>query len=98
MVFSLKSASFENENCFTKQEERNDVMTLGNRIRTRREELKLTQNELAKRTHLRQNYISRLENDKFEPTATVIILLAKTLKLPIEELLGVNETNYSFQN
>lgn len=73
-------------------------MTLGNRIRNRREELKLTQNELAERTHLRQNYISRLENDKFEPTATVIILLAKALKLPIEELLGVNEINYSSKN
>ena len=67
-------------------------MTLGNRLRNRREEFQLTQNEIAERTHLRQNYISRIENDKFEPTATVIILLAKALDMPVEELLGINDT------
>ncbi len=66
-------------------------MTLGNRIRNRREELGLTQNEIAEKTHLRQNYISRLENDKFEPTATVIVLLAKALNMPVGELLGIND-------
>lgn len=67
-------------------------MTLGNRIRNRREELRLTQNEIAERTQLRQNYISRIENDKFEPTATVIVLLAKALDMPVGELLGISDT------
>ncbi|MDE6780868.1 MAG: helix-turn-helix transcriptional regulator [Ruminococcus sp.] len=65
-------------------------MTLGNRIRTRRERLGLTQNEIAEMTQLRQNYISRIENDKFEPTATVVVLLAKALDMPVGELLGIN--------
>lgn len=40
-------------------------MTLGNKIRNRREELGLTQPELAEKTKLTQGYISRVENDKF---------------------------------
>lgn len=66
-------------------------MTLGNRIRNRREELKLTQEELAEKTQLRQNYISRVECDKFEPTATVIVVLAKALMMSADELLGMND-------
>ncbi len=68
-------------------------MTLGNRIKNRREEMKLTQEELAERTQLRQNYISRVECDKFEPTATVITVLAKALAMSADELLGMNEVN-----
>ena len=68
-------------------------MTLGNRIRNRREELGFTQIELAKKAKLHQGYISRVECDKFEPTATVIMVLAKALAMSADELLGMNEVN-----
>lgn len=57
-------------------------MTLGNRIRTRREELGLTQVELAERTRLTQGYISRAESDAFIPKATTLMVLAISLELP----------------
>ena len=66
-------------------------MTLGNRIRNRREELGFTQIELAKKTKLHQGYISRVERDKFEPTATVIMVLAEALSMSADELLGMND-------
>lgn len=66
-------------------------MTFGQKVKNRRKELGMTQEELAERTQLRQNYISRVECNKFEPTATVIIVLAKALAMSTDELLGMND-------
>ena len=55
-------------------------MTLGNKIRNRREELGLTQPELAEQTKLTQGYISRVENDKFIPKASTLLIQPKRLK------------------
>ena len=68
---------------------------LGNKIRNRREELGLTQPELAEKTKLTQGYISRVENDKFIPKASTLLLLASSLKLPAKELLSVSERRSS---
>lgn len=57
-------------------------MTLGNKIRNRREELGLTQPELAQKSKLTQGYISRIENDGFIPKATTLMVLAFALDLP----------------
>lgn len=56
-------------------------MTLGNRIRNRREELGLNQIELAEKSRLTQATISRIESDKLIPKATTLIVLAITLDL-----------------
>lgn len=56
-------------------------MTLGNRIRSRREELGLTQPELAQKSKLTQGYISKIENDSFVPKATTLMVLAISLDL-----------------
>ena len=66
-------------------------MTFGQKVKNRRKELGMTQEELAERTQLRQNYISRVECNKFEPTATVIMVLAKALTISADELLGMND-------
>lgn len=63
-------------------------MTLGNRIRTRREELGLTQVELAEKTKLTQGCISRIESDAFAPKATTLIVLAISLSLPPNAFLN----------
>lgn len=56
-------------------------MTLGNRIRSRREELGLNQIELAKKSKLTQASISRIESDRIAPKATTLIALAIALDL-----------------
>ncbi len=56
-------------------------MTLGNKIRNRREELGLNQIELAEKSRLTQATISRIERDIIVPKATTLIVLAITLDL-----------------
>lgn len=62
-------------------------MTLGNKIRNRREELGLTQPELAEKSKLSQSWISRIESDKFIPSAATLIVLAVSLDLAPNEFL-----------
>lgn len=66
------------------------IMTIGNRIKERREELRLTQKELAEKAELSQPYVSQLEKGIFDPTAPVIIKLAAALGMSADELLGIN--------
>ncbi|MBR1592519.1 MAG: helix-turn-helix transcriptional regulator [Ruminococcus sp.] len=66
-------------------------MTLGNKIISRREELKLTQQELAQRSRLSQGYISRVEKDMFIPKATTLLALALSLELPYNALLKYSD-------
>lgn len=56
-------------------------MTLGNRIRNRREELGLTQPELAQKSGLTQGYISSVERDMYVPRSTTLMMLAISLDL-----------------
>lgn len=56
-------------------------MTLGNKIRNRREELGLNQIELAKKSRLTQGTISRIESDIIAPKATTLMMLAISLDL-----------------
>lgn len=62
-------------------------MTLGQKVRLRREELGYTQKELAKRTQTSQPYISRLEKDDFNPSTQMVISIAVTLGVSIDYLL-----------
>lgn len=62
-------------------------MTLGNRIRNRREELGLTQPELAHKSRLTQGYISRIESDSLVPKEATLIVLAFALELPFNEFI-----------
>ncbi|MGN0574642.1 MAG: helix-turn-helix domain-containing protein [Ruminococcus sp.] len=62
-------------------------MTLGNKIRSRRKELGLTQPELAAKSRLTQGYISRVENDEYVPKAATLIVLAISLDLAPNEFL-----------
>ncbi len=62
-------------------------MTLGQKIRHRREELGYTQTELARKTQTSQPYISRLEKDDFNPSTQMIISIAVTLGVSIDYLL-----------
>lgn len=62
-------------------------MTLGQKIKHRREELGYTKTELAQKTQTSQPYISRLEKDDFNPSTQMIISIAVTLDVSIDYLL-----------
>ncbi len=62
-------------------------MTLGQKIKHRREELGYAQAELAQKTQTSQPYISRLEKDDFNPSTQMIVNIAVTLDVSIDYLL-----------
>lgn len=65
-------------------------MTIGDRIKHRREQLGLTQRDLAAMTQMRQNMISRLEHgDTPNPGADVLKRLARALTCSIDWLVGL---------
>lgn len=66
-------------------------MKLGNKIRSRREELGMSQTELAAKARLTQGYISQVERGAFLPKATTLIVIAASLDLEPTELLKERE-------
>lgn len=62
-------------------------MTLGEKIKARRRELKITQSELAG-SEITRNMISAIEKDKATPSLATLRYLAKALELPLSYLLS----------
>jgi transcriptional regulator with XRE-family HTH domain len=56
-------------------------MTLGETIRLLRNQLELTQPELAEKAGIEQSYLSKLENDKGTPSFDIITRIAQALNL-----------------
>ncbi|MGH2671060.1 MAG: helix-turn-helix domain-containing protein, partial [bacterium] len=55
-------------------------MTLGKKIRSLRDELSISQAQLASQAELSQGYLSQLENNEVQnPSAAVIFRLARSL-------------------
>jgi DNA-binding XRE family transcriptional regulator len=61
---------------------------LGARLRGKREERGVTQQELAKLTGQQQSLLSKLENGRHQPTYATLEKYAAGLKLSVPELLG----------
>ena len=59
-------------------------MTIGKRIRERRLELKLTQEDLARALHLTPQHISGIEQDKRAPSLTSLAKLAEELGVTVD--------------
>lgn len=66
-------------------------MGLGERIRERRQEIGLTQDDLAKILEVTPQHISAIENDKRLPSLEFLVKLAKTLKVTTDYLLSGEE-------
>lgn len=65
-------------------------MSLGDRIRHRREQLGMTQQQLADHLHIRQAAISRLEHGGVKnPTVPLLKRLALALRCSIDYLVGL---------
>lgn len=57
-----------------------------NNIREMRKQLKLSQDELAKRCGVSRQTVNAIENDKYDPTLHLAFKLASTLQVTVNEL------------
>lgn len=57
-----------------------------NIIRSRRGELGLSQEELAKKCGVSRQTVNAIENNKYDPTLSLAFSLAKELQLTVDEL------------
>ncbi len=61
-------------------------MIIGDRLRALREEKKLSQGDIEKRTGLVRPYISRVENNHSVPTIETLEKMARALEVPLYQL------------
>lgn len=73
------------------KETRNDVMkaSLGQRIKTLREALRISQEELSQKLAMDRASLSLVENDKRSLKADELVLLSRALNISIDELLNL---------
>ncbi len=57
-----------------------------NSIRSRRKELGLSQEELAKRCGVSRQTVNAIENNKYDPTLALAFHLARELQTTVDEL------------
>ena len=69
-------------------------MTIGKRLRKIRVEQGLTTIELGMRANISQAMISRIENDRANPTIDKVVSIARALNVPIFKLLDEDATLY----
>jgi transcriptional regulator with XRE-family HTH domain len=67
-------------------------MTLGGRIRKRRQVMKLTQQELGKALDLTPQHISAIEQDKRTPSLASLAKIAEELGVSVDYLLTGQES------
>ena len=67
-------------------------MLIGDRLRSIREEKKLSQGDIEKRTGLFRCYVSRVENGHTVPTVETIEKFARALEVPIYQLFYDGDT------
>lgn len=71
--------------------ERQALKAFGKRVRALRKERGWTQEELAERASLHENYISRLETGEQEPGLFVILRLCRALQAAPDALLRYSQ-------
>lgn len=62
-------------------------MQIGQKIKQRRKEMDLTQQELAKRTNLSRSHIASIENNTYVPSISTLVLIADSLDTTISALV-----------
>lgn len=66
-------------------------VSLGNRLKDLRSARDLTQADLALRVGVSRKTINTVENGVFTPSATLALLIARELGLPVEEVFYLEE-------
>lgn len=69
----------------------NEQVSLGQRIRKRRQALQITQQELAQALGMTPQHISAIEQDKWSPSLSLIPKLAEVLGVSTDYLLSGKE-------
>ena len=62
--------------------------TVGQRVRSLREQRGWTQAQLGKRADLDHTAVSRIEHDRVKPTRRTLRDIAQALDVPVEDLMG----------
>jgi transcriptional regulator with XRE-family HTH domain len=65
--------------------------SLGKRVKIARIERGMSQQQLAKGAGLRQSHLSMIENDRHDPSATIVRDLAQALGVTAGYLLGLTD-------
>ncbi len=73
-------------------------MVVGDRLRALREEKKLSQGDIEKRTGLLRCYISRVENGHTVPTVETLEKMARALEVPLYRLFYGGEAPPKLEN
>jgi len=69
----------------------NPAMIIGERLRTLREEKKLSQGDIEKRTGLLRCYVSRVENGHTVPAIDTLEKMARAFEIPLYQLFYEGE-------
>ncbi|MFN3820825.1 MAG: helix-turn-helix domain-containing protein, partial [bacterium] len=67
---------------------------IGEKIKTLRERLGFSQEDLSERARINRSYLSHIENGKSVPTIEVAERIAKGLGVPLSELLSDKENHH----
>ncbi len=67
------------------------IMTFGEKLKKKRIERCLTQNDLANKIHVSPSTISLYESDEREPTLSTLVAIANALQVSSDYLLGLSE-------
>lgn len=69
-----------------------DYLSIGLRIRNKRNKLGISQEALAEKTSLSRTYISHVENGRKSVSLEAVIEICNVLEIPVDELLVDNIT------
>ncbi|MHC4953471.1 MAG: helix-turn-helix domain-containing protein [Planctomycetota bacterium] len=70
-------------------------MSIGTAILRARQERGMTQGQVGKRAGLATSYISRIENDRIQPTMPTLSRVAKALGVPVSTLFRAEEKGHA---
>ncbi len=70
-------------------------MTIGEKIRNLRKSKGISQEQLASDLKINRNFLSRIETEKSEPTATILRNIATIFNISIDSMLDINTSNQS---
>ncbi len=72
-------------------------MNIGERIRNLRKSRNISQQALANHLNINRNYLSRIETNTSEPTASIITSLSKLFNVSPESLLGIEHNGTLYE-
>lgn len=76
-----------------------DYYVVNSNIRKYREKAKLTQEQLAEKSHISSKYLSRLENNYYKGRLHIYAQIAVALNISFYDLVGIaSKTNDDFSN